>query len=336
MPASSSIAALLLASTSFFNDGSGSIGVGGTVGLRKGTHPSIRLVEEEIRVKLPERKVRVTFRFRNDGPATRVTMAFPENGYLGGGATEKDLPKARRSNFGYFRTAVDGVPFRARLLKGTTTAEGLGYEHWWVKDVSFAAGQTRVVVNEYQGGGTWGPPWSNLAGFTYVLRTGASWKGGRIGKTRVIVDARAIRENGPVNFSPKGWRNENGIFTWERRNFKPEDDISVDWMDGGFADVVVDGERLYDKWMSGEMAASKFPLPVRRGSEVWMAPALAATLTRAKLGGPKGLPTFTLPSGKVAAPGVDAKGRVSFGRVVVDLGGKVSWSNERMVVALGK
>jgi hypothetical protein len=336
MPAVSTIAALLLASTSFFNDGSGSIGVGGTVGLRKGTHPTIRLVEEEIRVKLPERTVRVTFRFRNEGPATRVTMAFPENGYLGGGASAKDLPKARRSNFGYFRTAVDNVPFRARLLKGAPNADGLGYEHWWVKDVPFAKGQTRVVVNEYQGGGTWGPPWSNIAGFTYVLRTGASWKGSKIGKTRVVVDARGIRENGPVTLRPGGWRNEKGIYTWERRNFKPEDDISVEWMEGGFADIVIDGASLYDTWMSGELAAKKFPIPVRRGSEVWMTPALAATLTRTKLGGAKGLPTFTLPSGKVSAPGVDAKGLVSFEKVVTDLGGRSTWSKERMIVTLGK
>jgi hypothetical protein len=288
-------------------------------------------VEEEIRVKLPERRVRVTFRFRNDGPATKVLMAFPENGYLGGGATDKDLPKARRSNFGYFRTAVDGSPFQARLVKGMPEADGLGYAHWWVKEVPFAKGQTRTIVNEYQGGYAWGPPWSNVTGFSYVLRTGASWKGGKIGRTKVIVDARAIAQNGPIRFSPEGAKVVNSIYTWERTNFKPEDDVYVYWTDKGFLDVDVNGESLAGKWEAGEYIQKKWPVPVRRGTEVWVAPGLAAALTGAQVSGNE----FVRANLRTRVSR-DAKGLVPLTKVVQELGGTARWSGGKLVVTLPK
>jgi hypothetical protein len=308
-------ACLVIALPAYFNDGSGSLGVGGTVGLRKGTHPTIRLVEEEIRVKLPERTVRVTFRFKNEGPATKVVMAFPENGYLGGGATPNDLKKRNRSNFGYFRTAVDGKPFRPKLLKGAPQSEdGLGYDHWWVKEVPFAQGQTRTVVNEYQGGWSWGPPWMHQAGFEYVLRTGASWKGGKIGHTRVVVDARDIRNNGPVDLRPAGlWKGANGIYTWERRNFKPEDDISVIWTNGGFMDITLNGRPLTELWGEGNFMEHK--PPVRRGRDVFVSPMLAATL---------------LKSTRFASSGP----RVNLIQAVKAAGGKAEWAGERLVITM--
>lgn len=307
-------ACLVIALPAYFNDGSGSLGVGGTVGLRKGTHPTIRLVEEEIRVKLPERTVRVTFRFRNEGPATKVVMAFPENGYLGGGATKEDLKKARRSNFGYFRTAVDGKPFKPKLLKGAPDAEsGLSYDHWWVKEVPFAKGQTRTVVNEYQGGWSWGPPWAHQAGFEYVLRTGASWKGGKIGRTHVIVDARALKENGPLQFQPNGWKNANGIYTWERRDFKPQDDISVVWTDGAFMDIVLNGQELSYMWADEHMMNNK--PPIRKGRKVYVTPMLASMLLKSTR--------------------FDSKGaQVDFIEAVKSAGGKAVWVGERLVVTL--
>lgn len=309
------LALLVTVLPTYYNDGSGSIGVGGTVGLRQGTHPTIRMVEEEIRVKLPERTVRVTFRFKNEGAATRVTMAFPENGYLGGGATKKDLKKTLQSNFGYFRTSVDGKPFRPRLLKGSPNSDGLGYDHWWVKEVPFAKGQTRTVVNEYQGGTTWGPPWSHSTGFTYVLRTGASWKGAKIGRSRVIVDVRDLKNNGPLHLAPQDhWKNANGIYTWERTNFKPEEDISVDWVNNGFLDITINGQSLADQWMEGKFTNHK--PPVRSGHEVFVTPKLAATL----------LPTQKPASGP----------RVNLVKKVLALGGKAVWKGEKLEITLPK
>jgi hypothetical protein len=70
------------------NDGSGERAVGGTVTLM-GSNPTIRLVSEDIFVRLPECAVETRFVFRNEGPPTSVLMIFPENGYLNGPPDER-------------------------------------------------------------------------------------------------------------------------------------------------------------------------------------------------------------------------------------------------------
>lgn len=335
------LGALTVALPMSWNDGSGSIGVGGTVGLREGTHPTIRMVDEEIRVKLPERTVRVVFHFKNEGPATTALMAFPENGYLGGQSLKEKKQNASRSHFGYFRTYLDGQRMHPRLMKGgLDPEEEMSYENWWVKKVPFAKGQTRTVVNEYRGGEIWREAGSYRVGFEYVLQTGASWKGGKIGRTRVIVDARDVRNNGPLEFATTAaWKRSGRIYTWEGRNFKPKEDIQVWWTDGGFTDIVVDGKPLDSVWtqeMNGAWDGGKgldsYPRPpVLRGSMVWAEPSVVRVLAGA---GGKGR-RFAR-GGKVSRPRADVRGWVPLAQVVRDLGGKAFWSGNRLVVIRGK
>jgi hypothetical protein len=218
-------------------------------------------------------------------------MAFPENGYLGGQSLKEKQKNASRSHFGYFRTYLDGQRMHPRLMKGgLDPEEEMSYENWWVKKVPFAKGQTRTVVNEYLGGEIWREAGSYRVGFEYVLQTGASWKGGKIGRTRVVVDARGIRNNGPLEFaSGHRWKNSGGIYTWEGRNFKPDEDIQVWWTDGGFLDIVIDGKGLESEWTRIQQEAwakGRGPMgwpvpPVRRGSSVWVRTDVARLLTGA-------------------------------------------------------
>src|SRR5258706_15602572 len=52
-------------------------GAGGVVRGMRG-HRNIRMVSEEVRIKLPEGNVEAKFIFKNEGPATDVTIGFPE------------------------------------------------------------------------------------------------------------------------------------------------------------------------------------------------------------------------------------------------------------------
>lgn len=58
------------------------VGRGGTWKPLQGEHASIRMVSERVRVDVYEKyyDVQASFVFRNEGPATTVTMGFPESG----------------------------------------------------------------------------------------------------------------------------------------------------------------------------------------------------------------------------------------------------------------
>ena len=164
------ITLLTLASLVWANDGAMS-GEGGSVCFIHGKHTSIRMVREWVNMDVypDDYHVKVQFIFQNDGPATTVTMGFPERG--GGDGVD-----GKRSGFLSFHTWVDGSEVKAER-KLHSTEEEEDYLAFWVKTVHFAQHQQRIVRVEYvasQG-------YSEDAGFndsniSYDF-TGGNWKG---------------------------------------------------------------------------------------------------------------------------------------------------------------
>jgi hypothetical protein len=326
----------LVSAVALANDGSGSLGVGGTVRPSRSPHLSVRLVEETIRVKLPEGRVRVEFTFRNEGPATKVTMIFPENGYRA--AEMPGYRSGKKSQFGYFRTWVDGKQAVATLRpqKADDGGEGLAYANWWTKEVSFGRGQTRHVTNEYQGGFDFGPPWTSMRGFSYVLQTGKSWKGGKIGKTTAVVDARDVYRNSPVELFPKGWKGWKGYYTWVQTNYVPDENLWVRWYDGYLRFKVNDVSA--EKLLELEQAPDSKVMPVRKGDEIFIPVRMAAKALGASfLEGPMRLENHIkkIEIGQVPETFIDhGRTMVPLRFVAHALGGRYAWYEDGLHIVM--
>jgi hypothetical protein len=239
-------------------------GVGGApsvIKLAQKEHPSIRLVREDVFIKLPKGEVTARFVFRNEGPETTVLMGFPEKG---GGDTSVTW-----SNFDYFVSFVDGR--RVKVQRFGPKGEIVGdYEIWWVKRVHFRKGQTRIVVNRYRGG--FGYNTSGMQWFTYVLSTGASWKG-TIGYARIVCDISGMKGD-TVWADPH--KRVGHLLIWEFRNFEPKTDIEIQWW-GGFWDFEINGysikpwecwEGEYYVWKNGSSSPEPVNPPEKRGNDI--------------------------------------------------------------------
>lgn len=211
----------------FANEGSIRAEGGAVTALRP--HPTIEMKSERVvaRLTLDTATVDCTFVLHNTGPATTVTLGFPQSG---SGDTD---PEERR--FLRFETWVDGKPAIARKHVDRT---GRDYRYWWVKRVRFSRGQTRVIRDRYTArlGETLSRevrarieemklPSSKMASrrvFQYVTATGASWKG-RIGRAEFMVDLSGLPGLPELRCSPPGYSRANNRLTWIRTDFEPGD-----------------------------------------------------------------------------------------------------------------
>lgn len=212
----------------------GWIGFSGTPKI-EGKHPSIRMVDEVIHLKIGKDSMTADclFTFRNEGSACVARIGFPDydsDNYL-------DPKTGIRSIYRYFRSYVDGKRVQTKLIDAS---EDMG---WQVKHVRFAKGQTRKVRNVYRvglgqlsiNGRAPRPPMTWQA--QYVVETGRSWKG-TIGSTKVIVDfERSALVRSPLKAAkwPANEDPDNMDFWSKNRN-------TVIW--GGFATPRVSGRRL--------------------------------------------------------------------------------------------
>lgn len=264
------------------NEGSGETGVGGAVFLQR-ENPHIRMLSEDVYIKLPECRVDTRFVFQNTGPAASALMIFPENGYLNT-ATEKFNReiRPRYTHFKYFRAWVDGRRVKTRrIVVEDRRYDLLDYKYWWAKRVRFGRGQTRVIVNHYRGGLGWGQFGNPERSFRYILGTGASWKG-RILQARIICDAKGIGNKGVFRIEPAGYHRRGDRIAWEFRNLKPRKnmDLSFWWMDG-FANVRVNGQHVIGK--NGWKEEWGHHTAKREGQEVWAPARVAAGWLGARL-----------------------------------------------------
>ena len=168
--ATAGILALLVCGSSARANDSAFDGVGSTARLMRGENSAIRMVSEKVVLTAQKNgyTTRADFVFRNDSArALKVPMGFPESN-----SGEEATPKTQ---FTYFRTAVDGQSVQAkRTVVAQTDANQI--DTYWLKTVTFAPHQTRRVRVEFgspYGGST---SWGFTRAVAYYF-TGGNWRG---------------------------------------------------------------------------------------------------------------------------------------------------------------
>jgi hypothetical protein len=233
------IAVVISSGLALANDSS--FGAAGAPYPKPTPNRDIRMVSETVGVRFLNDTARVScvFTFRNEGPAQRVVIGFPDEAF--GDVPERGLIQWFRSWVGDQEVAVQRV-----AVKRVVDYEGTFV--WWLKEVSFASGQTVRIRNEYEirySENVEGTRW-----FTYILATGAGWKGS-IGEATVTVDLGRIppgalfglgipQQRPGLTISP-GAKVVAGQLRWQFTNFEPTErnNIRVAW-----AAAVADPTRL--------------------------------------------------------------------------------------------
>ncbi len=164
--------------------------------------------------------VHARFWFRNEGKAVIQKMGFP-------------LGREELSGYGYFSSqfavTVDGTSVTAIAFEEQKPATGseLTYSMWNTFEVSFAAGQTRIVDATYKirpRGGY----------FLYVLQTGRLWKG-PIGDLTIDVNlGRAAAFPDLLSVQPTGYRLQGNHILWHLTDYEPQQDIEIESMSPAF------------------------------------------------------------------------------------------------------
>jgi hypothetical protein len=151
-------------------------------------------------------------------------MGFPECQWAGGeGGLFGGLQQ--------FVSYVDGkkVEVKHRFpAKSNSHGEGDAYTSWYVKRVDFALGQTRTVENDYfsRYGRSFLEATLEEQMFTYVLMTGATWKG-TIGEIAINVDATRLGNIRDIEL-PKGCiKAAHHQWKWVARDVEPKKDFCI-------------------------------------------------------------------------------------------------------------
>lgn len=277
---------IALAVGAALGDDSAMSGESGNPQLMK-EHPSIQMVREDVTINPVTQKVTARFVFHNSGPATTVLMGFPEHdsGDAGFSSNHPRFPENK------FVSLIDGVKVQVSPIVRPGEWAIDNYTVWWTKSVYFAAGQTRIVDDNYSGGGgdiATGNKW-----FNYVLKSGASWNG-PIGRAVITCDMSGLPYS-PIDISPPGYTHVGDKIVWDMQNVKPKEDISLYWYPA-FMDVVINGVSVSDQRLKALDVGSTVysgvspseviswdydnwtPVPaVRRGTDIWV-PAKAAAI----------------------------------------------------------
>lgn len=209
-------------------------GVGGRWKRLQEGKTAVQMVRENVLLNLDQRdsyKVTADFIFRNHGRATTVKMGFPESGF-------GDIPDdyAVKTAFTDFRTLVDGKAspvFRRAAEHGEEQ-----YDAFWVKTVSFKAGQTRHVRVSYRSPN--GGRAAMVGSFCLYSFTGGNWQG------KVEKSVLTVRLSRPGAYLVSNLKTEPGkqkpvfvrrgndfIYTW--KNWQAEDSFLF-----GFAQTLWD------------------------------------------------------------------------------------------------
>ncbi|MFI5386506.1 MAG: hypothetical protein ACHQ50_10350 [Fimbriimonadales bacterium] len=192
----------------------------------------IRMVSERVDIRLQDKRshFRAVFVFRNEGPATTVTMAFPEEAH-----GDRDRNKGVIHEF---FSSVDGKGVKVRRFRYPyDSMAGSEYRAVWLKKVPFARRQTRrVLVDYYADNGDIGDFVSNK----YILETGATWKG-KIRDCVINIDwsnfrgqsePRIVFTSAGRGKEPEGSSILARRMTLHLRDFKPDFNVVMNWTNG--------------------------------------------------------------------------------------------------------
>jgi hypothetical protein len=184
------------------------------------------------------------FWFHNTGESTDLLVGFPTQ-YPGGYESQEELDETMEDEWynedhvtqlNWFRTWVDGERVRVTVKTGLepegNNADELYFPQWYTWKMHFNAGERIKVVNKYWFVNSYGG--ENSEWFSYILRSGATWKG-PIGKItiRVRLEDCSISDVWFHEMQPT-YIEEDGLIVWEAENIKPEQDVNVLYADDPF------------------------------------------------------------------------------------------------------
>jgi hypothetical protein len=178
-------------------------------------HPSVRLVAEHVHARIFDKYalVECVFFLRNEGPETIVEMGFPC--YMG----------EEKRRFEEFRSYVDGQEVEIEIVEDRDQHPAV----WYCKDVHFGEGELKVIRDTYRGGyggNTMGDIW-----FTYILHTGASWKG-TIGSVSIVYSLEDFGTDRLFRIDPAGSGMDGSEVRWALADYEPgqpRDVVTVVW-----------------------------------------------------------------------------------------------------------
>lgn len=133
---------------------------------------TVQMLRETVNVALDDAgmHVKASFWFKNHGRAQTIQMGFPDH------MSHANLDPASHEKVGgmkWFKSSVDGTPIKVtRTLVDSDAGE---YTSAWVKTVTFSAGQIRRVDVAYFA--SHGFTGDGYISDSYILKTGATWKG---------------------------------------------------------------------------------------------------------------------------------------------------------------
>jgi hypothetical protein len=225
---------LLFLPTAQANDAA-SEGLGGRALMLKGEHKSVQMVRESVQIDVYDIYkpiVTADFWFSNHGPATKVTMGFPESSIHESSTDEAPI----ESGFGFFYSWVDDKPVEVRRVR--STGRDPKYDALWMKEVDFGPEQTRHVRVQYRGGHS---GYSNGDCSVSYQFTGGNWQG-KVEESllRVTFHGRGAVWPSLGGNLPKPVEQEERSYLWRWRDWQADYnfDLVYQW---GLPNALTDG-----------------------------------------------------------------------------------------------
>lgn len=172
-------------------------------------------------------QVEARYRFVNRGADVTLLVGFP---------IDDPLSEDGKGVDGY-EVRLDGVtaPWRPFVVgkDGDDAAQAAArlfrYDRVHLTEVAFPAGATRELVHRYTQRASNNNQW--MAWHRYILRTGAHWRGGRIGHiTITIAHARPVAyDHHAVSLRGARWDARARTLQWEATAWEPKRDLHYVW-----------------------------------------------------------------------------------------------------------
>ncbi|MBT9556357.1 MAG: DUF4424 family protein [Myxococcales bacterium] len=211
-------------------------GVNGKLECVPLANDQIALIDEKLDIELSHRGAKIVARytFENTGDATTVDVGFPLESPFGEEHDNGDV-HGKAPLFPGYQVRLDGaaaghavfIPKAQGNGAAKKAATDFGYDSVFLVEVPFAKGQTRVLEHHYETG-------ASLVAyaytpFRYILRTGANWKGGKIGKIAITVRVQEPLTGDCHGASIPGmvWSVERRAFEFSATNWRPSIDLRV-------------------------------------------------------------------------------------------------------------
>lgn len=205
---------------------------GETLAPRKTT--AVEMSAEAVKITLLEDKARIeaSFTMRNTSTEKEeLEVGFPTairpEQYTWNSKEGMNVTKWGPASLKEFTAKVDGADVKASPRTGLGKS---AYDGWLCWSMAFDGGQTRTVEVRYLAetrDDNYSEPSALLnRQVTYILKTGAGWKG-NIGEAVIILAMDGLTADNIVSVAPDATEKTSSAWTWKLKDFEPTADVLV-------------------------------------------------------------------------------------------------------------